>query len=112
MQAAPPATEIRLLAAEDSAELAHLAELDTAKPPLQPLLGAIVNGRLIAAHSLATGESIADPFRPTAGIRSLLARQARQLRGDGGHRGLLRSVRRRLGGEGAGRLGTASEPIR
>jgi hypothetical protein len=112
MQAAPPATEIRLLAAEDSAELAHLAELDTAKPPLQPLLGAIVNGRLIAAHSLATGESIADPFRPTAGIRSLLARRARQLRGDGGHRGLLRSVRRRLGGEGAGRLGTASEPIR
>jgi hypothetical protein len=112
MQAAPPATEIRLLAAEDSAELAHLAELDTAKPPLQPLLGATVNGRLIAAHSLATDESIADPFSPTAGIRSLLARRARQLRGDGRHRGLLGSVRRRLGGEVAGRQGTASEPIR
>jgi hypothetical protein len=72
MQTDWPSTEIRLLTAEDSAEVARLAELDTASPPRQPLLGAIVKGRLVAAHSLATDESIADPFRPTAEIRHLL----------------------------------------
>jgi len=79
------AVEIRLLAATDAAELTRLAELDTTVPPRSPLLGGMVDGRLVAAHSLATGESIADPFRPTADLRSLLARRARQLRG--AHRG-------------------------
>jgi hypothetical protein len=80
MQADWPSIEIRLLAAEDSTELKRLAELDTARPPRQPLLGAIIDGRLVAAHSVPTGESIADPFRPAAEIRSLLALRARQLR--------------------------------
>jgi hypothetical protein len=90
--------EIRLLGLEDGAALARLAELDTAEPPTIPLLGGIVDGRLVAAYSLATGESIADPFRPTAEIRSLLARRARQLCGSRGP-GLLRRLRRRLGTE-------------
>jgi hypothetical protein len=111
MEADHPAIEIRLLAPQDEGELARLAELDTAKPPSQPLLGATFDGRLVAALSLATGESIADPFRPTAGIRSLLVTRARQLRGGGPNRGLLRHVRGRLGGGGAAHR-AASEPVR
>ena len=65
--------EIRMLGLEDGAALAHLAQLDTADTPAAPLLGGIVEGRLVAAHSLATGRSIADPFRHTAEVRSLLA---------------------------------------
>jgi hypothetical protein len=38
---------------------------------------------LVAAHSLATGESIADPFLRTGEIRSLLAARARQVNGSG-----------------------------
>jgi hypothetical protein len=106
------AIEIRPLGVDDGAQLDRLAELDTADTPHSPVLGAIVEGRLVAAHSLATGESIADPFRPTAEIRSLLARRARQLRGGGLDRGLLRRVRRRFGGDIAAGHGTASEPVR
>jgi hypothetical protein len=87
--------EIRVLAAEDSPELRRLAELDTAEPPPQPVLGGTVAGRLVAAHSLATNQQIADPFRPTAEVRALLARRAHQLRDGGPDRGLLGSVRRR-----------------
>ncbi len=95
MQIDQTATEIRLLREADSGDLAHLAELDTARPPHFPVLGAIVDDGLVAAHSLATGESIADPFRPTAEIRSLLALRARQLRRDPRGPGLLGGIRRR-----------------
>jgi hypothetical protein len=88
--------EIRVLGLEDGGAVARLAELDTAEAPTSPLLGAIVDGRLLAAHSLATGASIADPFRHTAEIRTLLAEAARQVRGD---RGLLRRLRERLRNE-------------
>jgi hypothetical protein len=91
------AIEIRLLGAGDSPALARLAELDTADPPPTPILGGILDGRLVAAHSLSTGESIADPFLPTAEIRSLLANSARQVpRGRG--RGLFRHFRRQISG--------------
>jgi hypothetical protein len=102
--------EIRLLGLEDGAAVARLAELDTTEPPASPLLGAIVDGRLLAAHSVATGASIADPFRHTTEIRSLLAERASQLRG-GRDRGLLRRLRGRLTGEIAARPEVA-EPIR
>jgi hypothetical protein len=75
------AIEIRPLGPGDDAALARLAELDAAAPPRSPLLGGIVDGSLVAAHSLTSGESIADPFRRTAEIRSLLDSRARQLRG-------------------------------
>jgi hypothetical protein len=90
--------EIRLLGLEDGAALARLAELDTADLPPTPVLGGILDGRLVAAHSLATGESIADPFLPTAEVRSLLANRARQLPCHRG-RGLLSRVRGWLRGE-------------
>jgi hypothetical protein len=103
--------EIRALALEDGAAVARLAELDTADAPPTPLLGGIVEGRLVAVHSLRTGKSIADPFRHTAEIRSLLAERAGQLRGGRG-RGLLNRLRRRLSGDIAVRPGPASEAVR
>jgi hypothetical protein len=107
----PEAIEIRMLGLEDGAAVARLAQLDTADAPPSPLLGAIVEGRLVAAHSLATGESIADPFRPTAQIRSLLAERVGQVHG-GRRRGLLRRLRGRLRGEIAVPPGPASEATR
>jgi hypothetical protein len=91
------AIEIRLLGPQDGGAVARLAQLDSADAPPAPLLGGIADGRLVAAHSVATGQSIADPFRHTAGIRSLLAERAAQLRGGRG-RGLLNRLRERLSG--------------
>lgn len=71
--------EIRMLGLADGAALTRLAQLDTAVLPPTPVLGGIVGGRLVAAYSLATGESIADPFRRTAEIRRLLSERAGQL---------------------------------
>jgi hypothetical protein len=94
------AIQIRLLGPEDSTELTRLVELDTADSPSLPVLGGIVDGRLVAAHSLATDQSIADPFLPTAEVRSLLARRVRQLRGSNHGGGLLGHLRRWLGSKG------------
>ena len=85
---------IRMLTEEDMEALTRLAERDSATVPPGRLLGASVNGRLVAAHSLATGESIADPFIPTEELQVLLSSRAFQLRGNGGG-GLLRRLRRR-----------------
>ena len=89
------AVEIRLLAATDAAELTRLAELDTTVPPRSPLLGGMVDGRLVAAHSLATGESIADPFRPTADVVGLLQLHAGRTSHAGRSRGRVRAPRLR-----------------
>jgi hypothetical protein len=103
--------QIRLLGIEDGAAIARLAELDTTDAPSAPLLGGIVDGRLVAAHSVATEESIADPFQHTAEVRSLLAERATQLRGRR-RRGLLSRLRRRLGGQIGTSPGPASEATR
>jgi hypothetical protein len=79
MQANEQRVQIRLLNGEDSGELVRLAQRDTASLPPQPLLGGIVDGELVAAHSIPSGQSIADPFRPTAEIRELLAHWAKRL---------------------------------
>ena len=89
------AIEIRLLGLEDGPAVARLAELDTTEAPATPLLGAIVDGRLLAVRSLATGRSIADPFRHTGEIRTLLEERARQLRRDR-NRGVPGRLRERL----------------
>jgi hypothetical protein len=102
--------EIRMLGPEEDAVLTRLAQLDTADTPSAPVLGGVIEGRLVAAHSLATGQSIADPFRHTSEIRSLLAERAGQLRGGRG-RGLLGRLRRPLAGVIA-RPNTASQPVR
>ena len=105
------AIEIRVLGLEDGAAVARLAQLDSADAPPAPLLGGVADGRLVAARSLATGESIADPFRHTAGIRSLLAERAGQLRYGSG-RGLLNRLRGWLGGDLPAPAGPASEALR
>jgi len=102
--------EIRMLGLGDGAALRRLAQIDTASTPLAPVLGGIVDGRLVAAHSLATGESIADPFRHTAEIRSLLAERAAQLHA-GRRGGLVNRLRGRLAGELPGPQ-TASGAVR
>ena len=77
---------IRRLGGGDLAALERLAQLDSGRPPEGPLLGVEIEGRLLAAISLATGESISDPFSRTAELRALLELRASQLRprrGDG-----------------------------
>jgi hypothetical protein len=71
---------IRRLGTGDRAELERLAQLDSRPPPEGALLGLAVEGRLVAAISLATGESIADPFSRTHELRALLELRASQLR--------------------------------
>ena len=80
METEQPQIEIRFLNGEDSLELERLAQRDSATLPPQPLLGGIVDGELVAAYSLPSRRSIADPFRPTAEITALLAQWARRLR--------------------------------
>jgi hypothetical protein len=70
---------IRLATGADTAALARLAALDSAELPSGRVLVATLDGSVVAAHSLSDGRSIADPFRPTADARELLALRASQL---------------------------------
>jgi hypothetical protein len=83
---------IRLLDDDrDRRELARLEAIDSASRPLGgEVLGAEVEGKLVAAISLADGEVIADPFRPTAATVELLELRARQLGGSTAVRGFGR----------------------
>jgi hypothetical protein len=80
---------IRRLGRDDLAEVERLAQLDSRRPPEGALLGVEIEGRLVAAISLATGESIADPFSRTAELRALLELRAAQLRRRESRRGRL-----------------------
>ena len=74
------ALTIRRLDAADRDAVDELAGRDS-RPALEgSLLGAEVAGRLVAAVSISTGESVADPFTRTAEVRSLLEAHAEQLR--------------------------------
>jgi hypothetical protein len=63
----------------DEHRLAMLAELDSSRPPAQPVLLAEVDGQLAGAISLSDGTVVADPFRPTADVVDLLRVRAAQL---------------------------------
>jgi hypothetical protein len=71
---------IRRLGRDDLAEVERLAQLDSRYPPEGALLGVEIEGRLLAAISLTTGESMADPFSRTGELRALLELRAAQLR--------------------------------
>ena len=71
---------IRRLGDADSDALDRLAGRDSSERPAGELLGAELDGRLIAAVSIATGDAVADPFTPTAEVHSLLQLRASQLR--------------------------------
>ena len=74
-----PALTIRWSCSDDAERLEILSELDEAPIPAAPLLLAFMGEDLWAARSLSTGESIADPFRPSAEVTRLLAERGRQL---------------------------------
>jgi hypothetical protein len=68
---------IRPSASEDSALIRRLAALDSAPVPRGSMLLAEVEGRVLAAVSLADGRAIADPFAPTQTLVELLRVAAR-----------------------------------
>ena len=72
----------------DREAIAELAALDSHQALAGPVLGVEVEGKLLAAISLATGEMISDPFSHTAELRTLLELRARQLRRRDSKRGL------------------------
>jgi hypothetical protein len=63
---------IRRLTEADRDAVSRLAQLDTRPAPSGDLLGAENEGRLVAAISITTGESVADPFQPTAEVVEML----------------------------------------
>jgi hypothetical protein len=71
-----PTVVLRLARPEDAASLARLAALDSAPPLREPALLALVDGRALAALSLADRRVVADPFAPTADIVDLLHKRA------------------------------------
>ena len=75
-----PSLTIRIAYPDDRAALERLATLDARPLPAEPLLVAEVDGELRAALPLAGGGAIADPFRPTAPLVSLLGLRAAQIR--------------------------------
>ena len=93
------ALTVRMAVSADAAALGRLAQLDSAPPPQPvPMLVAEVGGELRAALPLDGGRAIADPFRPTAELVSLLFERARQLEAPATRRearrwGLLRALR-------------------
>ena len=87
--AARPAGDIsiRRLNENDAEALARVAGRDSAAIPSGELLGAEIDGHLIAAISITSGETVADPFTRTDVARSMLVLRAAQVResraGDG-----------------------------
>jgi hypothetical protein len=70
---------IRIAGPADARAVARLAQLDTRPVPQGPLLMAEIAGLPQAARSLATAETIADPFRRTAQLLDIPAVRAEQL---------------------------------
>ena len=67
---------IRFAKADDAVALGALAQLDSARVPIAPVLVAETAGNLIAAVSMIDGASVADPFLPTADVLELLRLRA------------------------------------
>jgi hypothetical protein len=76
---ADEAVSLRLSRASDDPSLERLAALESRKVPRGRQLLAEVEGEVVAAVPLAGGEPLADPFRPTAHLLSLMRRRAAQL---------------------------------
>lgn len=96
---------IRLAGPEHACQLRRLAERDSARVPAGQLLVALVGHELDAAISVRSGETLADPFKPTSELVALLDERVRQLRGSE-HRGL----RARIIGRGIRRTGFSPQP--
>jgi hypothetical protein len=70
---------IRRAGAGDDAALRRLADLDSTRVPDGPVLMAEIAGHPVAAISVLSGDSFADPFTPTLELRRLLELRASQL---------------------------------
>jgi hypothetical protein len=105
-------TSIRRMDLEstDRAAVVRLAALDSSTPLEGPVLGLELDGRLVAAVSLADGASIADPFRRTAEARDLLDLRVKQLRRESRRRHGARRRPLALGGSPAGQIGALPRP--
>ncbi len=67
------------LSDRDRDAVAELVARDSAVALESPVIGIEVEGRLLAAASLSSGEVVADPFSRTDELRALLALRASQL---------------------------------
>jgi len=84
------ALTIRRATAADAFALRRLAAIDSAAPPTGDVLLAEIGHELWAAVSVATGDAIADPFRPSAELVDLLRFRVARMRSDEhAHRGAL-----------------------
>jgi hypothetical protein len=70
---------IRTAGADDEAALRRLADLDSTRVPDGPVLMAEIAGQPVAAISVLSRDSFADPFVPTLELRRLLELRASQL---------------------------------
>jgi hypothetical protein len=70
---------IRFATHDDAPALDRLAQRDTRRLPAAPHLVAEVDGRILVARSVVTGEAVADPFTRTAELRAMVAIRAAQL---------------------------------
>ena len=85
---------VRRATDSDRDVLERLAALDDAPVPSGDVLIASVDDEPQAAIAVASGVSVADPFRPTADLVELLELRAARLRGRSDERrGLLRALR-------------------
>jgi hypothetical protein len=98
------------LAEADIAALSRLAERDSHEQPLAgPVIGIEVEGTLLAAMSIPTGEVIADPFSRTKELRAMLELRTAQIRRRNSPRRYGRRLSRRrghaaVGGSPAGQI--------
>jgi hypothetical protein len=73
---------IRAARLEDADALHRVAQRDSRTVPEGELLVALVDGEARAAISLASGETIADPFHPTAELVGMLTLRVSRLCGE------------------------------
>lgn len=92
--------DVNIYLSDPDEGIARLAQLDSAKRPSGRVLVAAVGGEPIAAVPLQGGPAIADPFRRTAELVSLLEMRVAQLNAGAsatrfaGFRRLLRPAQR------------------
>ena len=82
---------IRKITEADTPAVRRLVQLDSADAPKGDLLGAEIDGALVAFTPIAGGRTVADPFSQTSELSALLELRAAQLRG-------REPKRRRFGG--------------
>lgn len=72
---------VRFASDADLDAIEWVAQRDTRRTPARPLLVAEIDGRILAARSLADGAVVADPFSRTGHLTEMLELRAAQLGG-------------------------------